>query len=117
MTTTRSKKVPVALEIPADACPACGTLMKVARGTLKLPVNGEEIAVPGARHLRCPKCHAIVLPLEDAKRLGEGAISVYRKRHGLLSAAEIRAVREHFGLTQAELASAARKVLDETTGP
>jgi putative zinc finger/helix-turn-helix YgiT family protein len=40
----------------------------------------------------------------DARRLQEDAIAVYRKRHGLLSADEIRAVRERFGLTQSELA-------------
>jgi putative zinc finger/helix-turn-helix YgiT family protein len=32
------------------------------------------------------------------------AISLYRKKHGLLSADEIRSIREHFGLRQGELA-------------
>jgi putative zinc finger/helix-turn-helix YgiT family protein len=36
--------------------------------------------------------------------LGEDAIAIYRKKHGLLSADEIRAIRERFNLTQAELA-------------
>ena len=30
--------------LPNDACPSCGTMMKAARGRLKLRVNGEEIA-------------------------------------------------------------------------
>ena len=33
-----------------------------------------------------------------------GAFEVYRRAHGLLSADEIRAIRERYGLTQAELA-------------
>jgi putative zinc finger/helix-turn-helix YgiT family protein len=46
----------------------------------------------------------ILLRFQDSKRLGEDAIAIYRKRHKLLSADELRAIREHFGLTQAELA-------------
>ena len=74
------------------------------RSALRTPVNGEEVSVPSAAHLRCPKCDEIVLRLSDARRLQEDAIAIYRKKHGLLSADEIRAIREHFDLTQAELA-------------
>jgi putative zinc finger/helix-turn-helix YgiT family protein len=90
--------------LPADACPTCGATMVVKRGTLRLPVNGEEMAVPSASHLSCPNCGEVVLRFQDSKRLSEDAISIYRKRHGLLSADEIRAIRERFGLTQADLA-------------
>jgi len=78
--------------------------MKEARGRLKVPINGEEITVPSASHLRCPKDGEIVLRFHEAKRLHEDAIEQYRKRHGLLSAAAIRALRERFNLNQAELA-------------
>ena len=74
------------------------------RGTLRLPVNGEEISVPSAAHLSCPKCDEVVLRFQDSKRLGEDAIAIYRKKHGLLSADEIRAIRKHFDLTQGDLA-------------
>ena len=90
--------------LPSDACPACGTMMVEKRGTLRLPVNGEDIAVPSAAHLRCPKCGEVVLRFQESKRLGEDAFAIYRKRHGLLSADEIRAIRERFSLTQADLA-------------
>lgn len=89
--------------LPDDACPACGTKMVEKRGVLRLPVNGEEISVPSAVHLRCPKCGELVLRFRDAKRLHEDAIAIYRKKHGLLSADEIRAIRGRFGLTQADL--------------
>lgn len=114
MTKTRSPKTsgPRKPAIPArrgagtttDPCPACGTGMLERRGTLRLPINGEEIAVPAAAHLRCPKCHEVVLRFQDAKRLGEDAIAIYRRKHGLLSAVDIRALRERFDLTQAGLA-------------
>ena len=82
--------------------------MAEKRGKLRLPVNGEEVAVPSALHLSCPKGHDIVLRYQDARRLGEDGIEIYRRKHGLLSAHEIRAIRERFGLTQAEFASLLR---------
>ena len=48
------------------------------RGRLRLPVNGEEISVPSARFLGCPKCGEIVLRFQDSKRLHEDA--VHRER-------------------------------------
>jgi putative zinc finger/helix-turn-helix YgiT family protein len=93
---------------PDNACPSCGTTMIEKRGTLRLPVNGEEISVPSARHLSCPKCGEVVLRFQDAKRLHEDAIAIYRKKHGLLSAEEIRAIRKQFSLTQAELSALLR---------
>jgi putative zinc finger/helix-turn-helix YgiT family protein len=105
--TARSKsasKARIGRVLPDDACPNCGTRMLEKRGRLRLPVNGEEISVPSARFLGCPKCGEIVLRFQDSKRLHEDAIAIYRKKHGLLSADEIRVIREQFGLTQANLA-------------
>ena len=90
--------------LPNDACPTCGTMMRKKRGTLAVPVNGEPVAVPHSSHLSCPKCGETVLSSTEAGRLQEDAIATYRKKHGLLSADEIRALRAHFGLTQAQLA-------------
>ena len=78
--------------------------MREKKGKLKLPVNGEEVAVPGATHLSCPKCHKVVLRFDDARRLRQRALEIYRGNYGLLSADEIRSARERFRLTQAELA-------------
>jgi putative zinc finger/helix-turn-helix YgiT family protein len=79
-------------------------MMAERRSALQLPLNGEEVSVPSAAHLRCPKCQEVVLRLSDARRLQEDAVAIYRKKHRLLSADEIRAIREHYGLTQIELA-------------
>jgi putative zinc finger/helix-turn-helix YgiT family protein len=82
--------------------------MREKRGKLKLPVNGEDVAVPGAAHLACPKCHEIVLRLDEARLLREQALALYRKKYELLSGGEIRALRERFGLTQGALAKLLR---------
>ena len=68
--------------LPDDACPSCGTMMKEMRGRLRLPINGEEITVPSASHLSCPKCGEIVLRFQEAKRLHEDAIGAYRRSTG-----------------------------------
>jgi putative zinc finger/helix-turn-helix YgiT family protein len=90
--------------LPDGACPRCGATMVERRSSLKVPVNGEEVSVSSALHRRCPNCDEVVLRFSDARRLQGDAIAVYRKKHGLLSADEIRALRERFGLTQGELA-------------
>jgi putative zinc finger/helix-turn-helix YgiT family protein len=87
-----------------NACPECGVVMKEKRGKLKLPVNGEEISVPDATHLSCPKCRESVLRFDDARRLRQRALEIYRTKYGLLTADEIRSIRERHGLTQAEMA-------------
>ena len=90
--------------LPDDACPACGTMMKETRGSLRTPVNGEGVAVPHVAHFKCPTCGEQVLTYTQARRFEEDAIALYRKKYGLLSGDAIRGLREHHGLTQAELA-------------
>ncbi len=97
----RTKRRPV---LPDDACPKCGSPMNEKKGSLTLPVNGEEIAVAESPHMSCPKCHEVVLRLGDARKLRQRALEMYRQMYGLLSADEIRSIRERFGITQAELA-------------
>ena len=106
MTKTRKKASTggVRPTLADDACPRCGTTMVERRAQLRLPVNGEEVSVPSALHMHCPKCNEMVLRPPDARRLQQDAISVYRKKHGLLAAAEIKAIRERINLTQAEFA-------------
>ena len=89
---------------PDHACPECGTEMRERRSRLTLPVNGEDVAVPGATHLSCPKCHEVVLRFDDARRLRQRALEIYREKYGLLTADDIRSMRERHGVTQAEMA-------------
>ena len=78
--------------------------MKEERGRLGVPVNGEEVSVANVPYMRCPACREVVLRLADARWLDREAIARYRGKRGLLSAEEIRALRERAGLTQGELA-------------
>ena len=59
-----------------DACPRCGKPMREGAGRLKLPVNGEEITVPDATHLRCPSCREVVLRFDDARGLRRRALEI-----------------------------------------
>jgi HTH-type transcriptional regulator/antitoxin MqsA len=93
-----------AVVLPDDACPTCGTMMRRTQEAVTSSVNGEEIRVPNISHLRCPKCGEGLFSLQEAEALRLGAFDIYRRTHGLLSADEIRAIRERYGLTQAELA-------------
>jgi HTH-type transcriptional regulator/antitoxin MqsA len=93
-----------AVVLPDDACPTCGTMMRRTQEAVASSVNGEEIRVPNISHLRCPKCGEGLFSLREAQALRLGAFDIYRRTHGLLSADEIRAIRERYGLTQAELA-------------
>jgi putative zinc finger/helix-turn-helix YgiT family protein len=87
-----------------NACPACGGETRERKGTLKLPVNGEEISVPDSAHLRCLRCREVILRFDDARRLRQQALEIYRRRYGLLSADDMRSIRKRVGLTQAMMA-------------
>ncbi len=104
----RSDGLPAArrsgVALPSHACPTCGTMMREQRGRLRLPVNGEDIMVPDATYLRCGKCREVVLRLDQARHLRERALEIYRRKYHLLSAKDIRSIRERFGLTQTVLA-------------
>lgn len=82
--------------------------MTPRKGALTYPVNEERISVPQIAHLRCPGCGEQVLDATSARRLREGALAGYRRRHRLLTAEQIRAIRDKRGLTQSELAGLLR---------
>ena len=102
------KNPPDISDLPADACPVCGTRMRQRKARLVFPVNGEKVAVPDALHLRCPKDGEIVLRLDDARHLRERALTLYREKYGLLSSDEIRSLRERRHLTHGALAKLLR---------
>jgi putative zinc finger/helix-turn-helix YgiT family protein len=82
--------------------------MRDTHGKLRHPVNGEDVTVSSASFLNCPRCHEVVLRFDEARHLREQALEIYRKKYGLLSAEEIRSIRERFDLTQAGLAKLLR---------
>ena len=103
-TRTKRKASRRGRELPDDACPTCGTIMRPGRGKVFVSVNGEQVAVPDIPHLRCPKCGEGLFTLAAAREMERRGIDLYRAKYGLLSADDIRAIRELHGLTQADLA-------------
>jgi putative zinc finger/helix-turn-helix YgiT family protein len=103
-TKTRPKRPKQRRVLADDACPICGTRMRRQGTGASLSVNGEQISVPDFPHLRCPKCREAVLSLAEARELQRRAIERYRAKYRLLSADQIRAIRNRHNLTQADLA-------------
>jgi putative zinc finger/helix-turn-helix YgiT family protein len=78
-------------------------MMKKKRRTLKLPVTGEEVAVPRVTHSACSKCGEIVFTFQESKAFTGAARERYRKKHRLLSPQDVRALRERLRFTHAML--------------
>ncbi len=106
--TIQTKGVSRPPVLPDDACPACGIMMEAVVTELPFVMNGEKVAVPDVPHLACPSCGEVVLRYGESKALQERAVEVYRRAHALLTAEEIRALRERLGMTQAQFASLLR---------
>ncbi len=94
--------------LPDDACPRCGVMMEERRGELTYPVNGQKVPVDDAPHLLCPACEEVVLRAEEVRWLRQRALASYRQLHGLLSAEDIRAIRQRFGFSQSAFAKLLR---------
>jgi putative zinc finger/helix-turn-helix YgiT family protein len=82
--------------------------MHESTAAMSVPINGEEIEVPGIPHLACPRCDNTLTWFADVEALHLAALAIYRERHGLLAATEIRALRVRRQLTQARLAALLR---------
>lgn len=78
--------------------------MRGRTGSRSFSVNGETVKVPKVEHLRCEQCKAVAYRFDQMRHLREKAFSLYREENGLLSADEIRSLRESHGLTQADFA-------------
>jgi putative zinc finger/helix-turn-helix YgiT family protein len=94
--------------LPNNACPQCGSMMEQKQAPLSYQVHGEDVEVPDVWHLACGRCGEVVFSLDQATAWSKAAMQRYRHEHGLLSAGEIRALREHLGLSQSELAGLLR---------
>ncbi len=82
--------------------------MHESTAAMSVPINGERIEVPGIPHLACPRCENTLTLFADVEVLHLAAFAIYRERHGLLAATEIRALRVRRRLTQARLAALLR---------
>lgn len=83
-------------------CVECGGIMRKSKDAVEYHVRGELLMINGVPHYVCDGCGEIEIDLEAAENLSDMAHELYRKRHGLLSPHEIRAIRKSFGTTQQE---------------
>ena len=63
-------------------------------GPRTFEVNGETVRVPSSEFLRCDSCRAVAYRLDQLRHLREQAFAIYREANHLLSADEIRSLRE-----------------------
>ena len=87
-------------------CPVCGS-DSLTRGThdLEIPWAGQKIVVSNLEHYDCPVCGADPAFPDQIRRNGLKIADAKRLAQGLLTADEIREVRERLGLSQAGAAA------------
>ena len=88
----------------SGTCVECGAEMVTVQGPQTYSVNGETVRVPKAEFLRCTDCKSVAFRFDQLRHLREAAFAKYREANGLLSADEIRSLRERHNLTQADFA-------------
>ncbi len=86
-------------------CPQCESIVEPYEETIEqdILVRGESVMVSGVVQ-HCPVCKQALLSEEHDSATLERAYAVYRKRNGLLTPQEIRAIRESYGLSQRSMA-------------
>jgi putative zinc finger/helix-turn-helix YgiT family protein len=85
-------------------CPYCEAQreIEVVKKVEKVDVRGESIEI-SASHYKCKACEGEFEDPKDGFDFVEKAYEEYRRRHGMMQPAEIKAFRKKYGLTQAEL--------------
>lgn len=84
-------------------CPECGykELIETDKPMTE-EFKGEQITVEGITRFECPQCGEYVIFADQGIKLSEILYDEYRKRTGLLSPSEIKAIRKKYGWTQVE---------------
>jgi putative zinc finger/helix-turn-helix YgiT family protein len=88
------------------SCPNCGVIDSTITKSLDqvFPVKGEKIAITSPVRI-CKKCKTDIYDEElDSSAIAK-AYNSYRTKHNIISPADIRALREIYGLTQRGLSA------------
>lgn len=84
-------------------CPECGYEELVETNSPMVEeFKGEQITVEGITRFECPYCGEYVISADQWKKLDNILYDDYRKRLGLLSPHEIKAIRKKYRWTQVE---------------
>lgn len=82
-------------------CAECGGEMRRSRSPVPMVIRGIEVSIPGVEHDLCTQCGEVMLDLKGVGKVTREAIRQYKQAKGLLTADEIRALRQSLGLSQA----------------
>ncbi len=95
-------------------CPVCevGTLESHPE-ELEFDYKGRKTVISGKTLFRCPECDESFLSPRDEREIEKYLTDARRTIDGLLTSHEIKAIREHFQMTQVEFARLLR-VSDKT---
>lgn len=89
-------------------CGNCGKgRMAIGRATVESSVRGETHAVTVEGEV-CNRCGFVVFTEEQAGLYTIASADAYRKAHGLLTNAELKAARRRLGMTQQQFADRLR---------
>jgi HTH-type transcriptional regulator/antitoxin MqsA len=88
-------------------CELCGTdsVQEVTR-TREIAYMGHRLVIPNDRLTRCDSCGEEFYTAEQAKTADRLLIEARRRQEGLLSGAEVRALRQSFSMSQQQFESA-----------
>ena len=81
-------------------CHECGASLRETREPMREPYRGEEFVIEGVCHYQCDECGEYMIDGENANELSRRLHEEYARRHGLLSPAQIRAIRTALGVSQ-----------------
>lgn len=82
-------------------CVMCGGDVRWITGVVEWDVKGERMLVDGIEHGLCAVCGEVYFKGGSSSEVQRRAVDLYKQAHGLLSGAEIRALRMRLGLSQA----------------
>ncbi|BAK44191.1 type II TA system antitoxin MqsA family protein [Eggerthella sp. YY7918] len=87
--------------VKLSQCVECGAAINWIVGPIEWNVKGERITVDKVEHGICSVCGEIYFADGVSSDVQHRAVEVYKAAHGLLTGAEIRAIRQRLGLSQA----------------
>lgn len=85
-----------------DECHDCGEPAVLERGPKRVPLGDHTVTVQ-AEYMRCSGCGEIYYRPGQMQTMQCAAVDILRQEEGLLSPAEIQAIRARYGFSEGDL--------------
>lgn len=82
-------------------CPLCGGKIEERCGPVETEIRNEIIVVDNVHHGMCLQCGETFFHGDAASDMHKRAVVQHKREQGLLSGAEVKAIREGLGMSQA----------------